>query len=311
MAEFKFRKVAVIGAGPVGCVAAAHFAKGGYEVTICDVVEELAKATTDPGIRVEGAIEINHPVTKYVTSVDDLALDPPEVIFVAVKVTVLPLIGSAIQSFHKPGMAVVSWQNGVDTERVLAESIGPGCIIRGVVNMGCNLAAPGHVKTGFHHPPHYVQELAPESRAAAEAIAAALTEVGLPTERTDELNDMVWRKSILNAAMSAVCAVTGMTMSKAYRDPLLHGTIDTLLKEGIQVARANEIHLGWDFYNYAHHYLGNAGDHKPSMLVDVEKKRRTEIDFLNGKIVEYGERVGIPTPSHGTIRSLVKARELN
>ena len=79
---------------------------------------------------------------------------------------------------------------------------------------------------------------------------------------------------------------------------------------GLQLI-ANEINLGWDFYTYAHDYLGHAGDHKPSMLVDVEQKRRTEIDFLNGKIVEYGQRVNIPTPSHGTIRSLVKARELN
>ncbi len=310
MAEFTFKRVAVVGAGPVGCVVAAHLAKGGYQVTMCDVVEELAKATVDPGINVVGAIKLEQAVQTCVTSVDDLAREAPDVIFVAVKVTVLPLIGSAIQSFHRPGMVVVSWQNGVDTERVLAESVGEESVVRGVVNMGCNLAGPGHVKTGFHHPPHFVQELAPSNRAAAEGLATALTGVGLPTERTDTLNDMVWRKSILNAAMSPVCAVTGMTMSKAYQDPLLHGTIDTLLKEGIQVARANEIHLGWDYYTYAHHYLGNAGDHKPSMLVDVEKKRRTEIDFLNGKIVEYGERVGIPTPSHGTIRSLVKAREL-
>jgi 2-dehydropantoate 2-reductase len=311
MGEYSFRKVAVIGAGPVGCVVAAHFARGGYEVTVCDVVEELARATKDPGIRVKGAIELEQAVSKYVTSVEELADDPPEVMFVAVKVTVLPLIGSAIQGVYKPGMAVVSWQNGIDTERVLAESIGPACIIRGVVNMGCNLVGPAQVNTGFHHPPHFLQELAPESRPAAEAVATALNEVGLSTERTHEIVNMVWRKSILNAAMSPVCAVTGMTMWTAYRDPLINETIDTLLKEAIQVARANEIHLGWDFYTYAHNYLGNAGDHKPSMLIDVEKKRRTEIDFLNGKIVEYGQRVSLPTPSHGTLRSLVKAREVN
>jgi 2-dehydropantoate 2-reductase len=311
MDEFTFHKVAVIGAGPVGCIVAAHFAKGGYEVTVCDVAEELAKATVDPGIRVDGAIEIEQPVTRYVTSIDDLADDPPDVIFVAVKVTALPLIGSAIQSFHTPDMPVVSWQNGIDAERVLAESIGSSSLVRGVVNWGCNLAGPAQIHTGFHHPPRFVQELDGNSRPAAVAIAAALSEVGLPTERTEEIVNMVWRKSILNAAMSPVCAVTGMTMSRAYRDPLINGTIDTLLKEGIQVARANEIHLGWDFYTYAHDYLGHAGNHKPSMLIDVEKKRRTEVDFLNGKIVEYGARVSMPTPSHGTIRSLVKARELN
>ena len=154
-----------------------------------------------------------------------------------------------------------------------------------------------------------MQELGAEAKPAAEALAKVLSDVGLPTERTDQITNMVWRKSILNAAMSPVCAVTGMTMSKAWRDPLVFETVDSLLKEGIRVARANEIALGSDFYPYGLKYLGGAGDHKPSMLVDIESNNRTEVDFLNGKIVEYGERAGIPTPANKMIRSFVKALE--
>ncbi|MBI5442864.1 MAG: 2-dehydropantoate 2-reductase, partial [Deltaproteobacteria bacterium] len=120
---------------------------------------------------------------------------------------------------------------------------------------------------------------------------------------------MVWRKTIMNACMNPVCAVTGMTMAQAIGDPIVFGLIDALIKEGIAVARANEISLGWEYYPYCMQYLKTAGHHKPSMLLDVEARRRTEVDFINGKIVDYGEQAGIPTPYNRTLRGLVKGLE--
>jgi 2-dehydropantoate 2-reductase len=134
-----------------------------------------------------------------------------------------------------------------------------------------------------------------------------LTRCGLATERTDRIVSMVWRKSVMNACMNPVCAVTGMTMAQAMRDPFIFQIVDLLIKEGVQVARANEISLGWDYYPYCIQYMKTAGDHKPSMLIDVEKKRGTEVDFMNGKIVEYGEQAGVDTPYNRMIRALVKA----
>jgi hypothetical protein len=98
-------------------------------------------------------------------------------------------------------------------------------------------------------------------------------------------------------------------MSQAMNDPIILQIIDLLVKESIMVARANEISLGWDFYTYCMGYMRNAGDHKPSMLVDIENHRRTEIDFINGKIVEYGRQAGVETPYNLMIRALVKALE--
>ena len=120
---------------------------------------------------------------------------------------------------------------------------------------------------------------------------------------------MVWRKSIMNASTNPVCAVTGMTMNQVMNDPIVLQVIDSLVKECVKVARANEIALGRDFYPYGMEYMGKVGDHKPSMLMDIEMQRRTEIDFLNGKFIEYGERAGIETPHNITLRALVKALE--
>jgi 2-dehydropantoate 2-reductase len=307
--NFSPQKFAVVGAGPVGCIVACFLAKGGYEVTLCDVVPDLLAPALNPGIILEGAENIQHKVTRTCTHVDELADHNPDVIFITVKANALPLIASAIEAFLREGMVIVSWQNGIDTELELAGTLGKTNVMRAVVNYGCGLAGPAHVKMPFHHPPHYLQELHPESRAAAIAIADVLSKCNLTTEHTDNIISMVWRKSVMNACMNPVCAVTGLTMSRAMNDPIVYQIVDALVKECIQVARANEIDLGWDFYTFAMNYMRNAGDHKPSMLMDIEASRRTEIDYINGKFVEYGERTGTATPYNRTLSALVKGLE--
>jgi len=307
--DFRPQSFAVIGAGPVGCIVAAFLAKGGYEVILCDVVHELLAPALDPGIIIEGAVNLKQPVSRICDNIDELAYHHPDIIVIAVKSNALPLIASAIEGFYKEGMYIVSWQNGIDTELEIAEVLGRKAAMRAVVNYGCGLMAPAHVQMPFHHPPHYIQELDPQSEAAAKAIATAFTDSGLETLHTENIISKIWRKSVLNACMNPVCAVTGLTMAQAMNDPIVFQIVDALVKECIQVARANEIDLGWDFYPNGIEYMRKAGKHKPSMLVDIENKRRTEIDFINGKFVEYGERAGIATPYNKTLKSLVKGLE--
>jgi len=308
-AEFNPHSFAVVGAGPVGCIVAAFLAQNGKEVILCDVIPDLLNPALDPGIKIEGAENIQQKVSKICINVDDLADHDPDVIIITVKAHALPLIASSIEGFIREGMCIVSWQNGIDTELELAKSLSKGPVMRAVVNYGCGLVAPGHVRMPFHHPPHYIQELDPQSRRQAIGIADALSQCGLITEHTDQIISMVWRKSVMNACMNPVCAVTGLTMSRAMNDPIVFQLVDALVKECVNVARASEISLGWDFYPHAIEYMGNAGDHKPSMLMDIEANRRTEIDFINGKFVEYGAQTDIPTPYNKTLVALVKGLE--
>lgn len=302
-------KIGVIGAGPVGAVVAAHLANAGHKVVLCDVVDALLAPAKKPGIKIEGVEEFTAPVAATIKSVDEMAKDPPDVIFVTVKATALPLIASAIESFHKPGISVVSWQNGIDTEVVLAEHINPADVFRAVVNFGVTLKNPGHVYMAFHHPPHWLQEVHENGKERATEICELLTAAGLPTRHADRIHDKIWQKVILNAALSSICAVSGKTMSGALQDPYLNEMVESLVREGIAVARANEITLGFDFFRQAMKYLSTAGDHKPSMLIDIESKRITEVDYINGQIVKYAERAGIGAPYNKMIRALVKTLE--
>ncbi len=307
--NFSPQSFAVVGAGPVGCIVACFLARGGYDVTLCDVIPDLLKPALDPGIIIEGAENLQHKVTRICSNVDDLADVDPDVIFITVKANALPLIASSIEGFYREGMIIVSWQNGIDTELEIAKVLGKKQVMRAVVNYGCALKGPAHVKMPFHHPPHYIQELDPGSRKAAISVAEVLRTCDLTTEHTENIISMVWRKSVMNACMNPVCAVTGLTMSRVMNDPIVYQIVDALVKECIQVARANEINLGWDFYTYAMDYMRNAGDHKPSMLMDIEANRRTEIDFINGKFVAYGNRTGTRTPYNHALSALVKGLE--
>jgi len=302
-------KFAVVGAGPVGCTVAAFLAQGGCEVTLCDVVPALLEPALDPGIRVEGADEFQAQVARTTTRVDLLADNPPDVVIVTVKATALPIISSALESVVDEGRYVVSWQNGIDTELVLAERLGKRPLMRAVVNYGCLLEGPAHVRLAFHHRPHYLQELDPASRDAALGICQVFTECGLDTSYTSNIRNMVWSKAVNNSCMNPVCAVTGKTMFEVINDPILFSLVDALLKEGTMVARANELSLGPDFYVDCMDYIKGAGRHRPSMLQDLEAERITEIDYINGKIREYGQRAGVPTPYNDALRCLVKGLE--
>ena len=303
------KKFAVVGAGPVGCIVAAFLSRGGYEVTICDVQTSLLVPAQDSGIILSGTDNFHAKVAKTTTRIDELAEDPPDVVIVTVKATALPIITSALEGFINEGRYVVSWQNGIDTELVLAERLGEKQVMRAVVNYGCILEAPAKVKMVFHHRPHYLQELHADSKGAAVGICRVLSECGLDTGHTNQIRNMVWSKTVNNSCMNAVCAVTGKTMFEVINDPIVSGLVDALLKEGVKVARANELMLGPDYYLDCLSYIKDAGHHKPSMLQDIEAKRQTEIDYINGKIIEYGERAGVLTPYNKTLHSLVKALE--
>ncbi len=313
---FEPRSFAIIGAGPVGCIVAAFLARGGYDVSLCDINRALLEPALDPGIIIEGTDAMQVKVARVTTRIEDLLEHRPDVIVVAVKAIALPAVASALRSlFDSQGEGsqvnpfVISWQNGIDTELLLAQQLGAKSVMRGVVNLGCVPVAPGRTRIGFHIRPHHLQELDPASRDAALAICRVFTECGLDTHHSDQIRDLVWRKAILNGCMNPICAVTGKTMAELIEDPILFHLVGALIKEGVAVARANEYALGSGFYPYCIDYIKSAGHHKPSMLQDIEAGRRTEVDFINGKIAEYGAQAEVPTPYNTMIRGLVKAME--
>jgi 2-dehydropantoate 2-reductase len=302
-------KIAVIGAGPVGQTLSGKLIAGGHEVIIVEVNRELRERLRQKGIELSGAHQLQVDVPSVVGSIDDLEGMCIEAVFVAVKATATELVASAISDTVGSYVPVVSWQNGIDTERALLPHVDPERIVRAVINHGVSIAEDGNVTVTFEHPPHLVREFAPGGAHHARTVAAVLSGAGLATERAPDLQSAVWRKSALNASLNAICALTGLPMHDVWHDGFAGELARQVLKETISVARANEVLLGSDFYRSSIEYLTRAGNHKPSMLLDREAGRRTEIDFINGKVIEYGRMCGLPTPYNETLVALVKSAE--
>jgi 2-dehydropantoate 2-reductase len=187
--------------------------------------------------------------------------------------------------------------------------VGPERIIRGVTNYAGNRVAPGHIRMTFFNPPNYVGVVKPGERSSeirAKEVAEWLSEVGLPTEFSKEIRRYVWEKVIRNVVLAPVSALTGMDMAEVMESSHGRHLVETLLKEAIAVSAKAGYSFGDDFCDVTLEYLEKAGHHRPSMLCDVLEKRRTEIEFQNQKIVEYGEKLGVPTPCNKVITDLVR-----
>ncbi len=301
--------IAIIGAGPVGQVVCAALAAAGHQVILVEIDGGRREQVRSHGIRLTGEIEQTTSPSELLPSIEELEEREIDAVFVAVKATATPLVAAAVADVVDEGSTIVSWQNGIDTERALATHLDPSRIVRAVVNFGVSFKEDGTVFVAFHHPPHLVKELSSGVEARAESIAELLSDAGLETRRSSDLETAVWQKGALNAALNAVCALTGLTIRDVWNDAFGGDLARKVLREAITVARANEIALGSGFYRFALDYLDRAGSHRPSMLLDIDAGRRTEIDYINGKIVEYGGISGIPTPYNETLVALVKSAE--
>jgi 2-dehydropantoate 2-reductase len=147
--------------------------------------------------------------------------------------------------------------------------------------------------------------------AAIERLAEACTRAGMPTEAKADARGPQWRKLIFNAATNPVGAVTGLTHGRVCEDEALRRFVSALVDEGKAVAAAQSIELDSDpeeLIDYAAR-PDVAYEHKASMLQDVEARRQTEIDYLNGGIVRSGRDLGVPTPLNEAIWALVKGIE--
>jgi 2-dehydropantoate 2-reductase len=170
---------------------------------------------------------------------------------------------------------------------------------------------PGMIEMTFFHKPNQIgcicgeRGVCPHSR----TIADIMTSAGLDTEAVADIKQYTWRKTILNASLSAVSAVLGMTMQEIMTCTNSFHLVEKTLEECIEVAGAVGYDYGPGFYDHCLDYLGKAGHHKPSMLVDLERGQQTEIDYINGKIDSYGFELNIPVPVNSTLTELVKARE--
>ncbi len=300
-------RVCVVGCGAVGSLFAANLARlEDLEVWAYDLSREHVRAINAGGLRLSGAGE----VVGHVRATSDAAELPPcDFGIVATKAMhTEAAIGATAQAFAEG--AVCSVQNGLGNEEALARHVER--VIRGTTFPAGRVVEPGHVQWDVKGDTTIGPfEPSPAPLEDAERLADACTRAGLPTVAVPDARGPQWRKVIFNAATNPVGALTGLTHGRACEDPELRRLVSGLVDEGKAVAAAQGIELDADPEELIDHAARPdvAYDHKASMLQDVEARRETEIDYLNGGIVRFGHELGVPTPLNEAILALVKGLE--
>ena len=305
-------KIGVIGIGPVGGIMAAHLEKAGHDVTIVDILKAHMDEIKKNGLSVIGVKDMNvrFPAKNICYGIDEISDKKIDYLFISVKASVLPQILPILKPVVKPGMTIIALQNGLDNEDLIADEFGKENTLRIVVNYAGNLIDNGKVRMSFFNAPNYIGMVDPSAEKKAKELAEVITAADLETDFTPEIKKYEWEKIILNAALSPVCALTRRTMKQMMEFKDTRALAEAILREGIEVAAANDVHFKPDFLEFCMGYLDKAGHHRTSMHVDIEKKNPTEISFINDKIVKYGKKKGIPTPYNSTIVSLIRGSEL-
>jgi 2-dehydropantoate 2-reductase len=302
-------KFLIIGLGPIGGIFACHLKTAGHLVCGIDIWEDHIRRIKDDGIRIEKMVNLHHHLDEVRTRIHDLDNRDFDYVVVSIKTPYMDSIIADLKEFDS-NFNVVSLQNGIDTEDYLAKSFDTGRVIRIVVNYAGNITAPGIIGMSFFHKPNYVGGLTtPQPCQPAMDLARLLDNVGLDTEYTPDIKKYTWKKTILNSILAPLSALLGMTMAEIMTCRETRNMVELLLAESLNVADHMGYNYGDTFIQQSMDYLSGAGHHKPSMLIDIENGNPTEIDFINGKISEYGQRFNIPVPLHTAITALIKAKE--
>ena len=303
--------IAVVGVGATGTVLAAALLGKFPETVLVGRNPGAGARLSAQGLRVSGVINYQSPVKHYIYHIRELKNFSPDLIFLATKTFHLEPILKELEEVYRPGIKIISTQNGLGTEDLIAGKFGEDAVLRMSLNFGASLKSIGVAETAFFNPPNHLGGLVPEISDSAMTIATMLTESGLDTEFVDDIKFYVWKKMIMKCTMASICAVTDKTIKDALEFPPTREVADACFQEAIAVANAMGYDFGRDFLKQALTYLAKVGVHRDSMCFDIDNKAPTEIDFLGAKIVAYARQKGIATPFFVTMTNMVKAIENN
>jgi 2-dehydropantoate 2-reductase len=302
-------RICFVGAGALGCSLGGILTEGGSDVYLIDRNPVQVDALNRDGLRISNGG--SERTVKVKAALDVNGIEPVDLVIVLVKsfhtseavTAAAPIIGRRT--------VVMSLQNGLGQEDILVDLLGRDRVIAGKTYAGGVLLEPGRVLAGTRGKPTYIGELDGRISARVEAIAAEFCRAGIETSVSSNIVGTIWDKLLINVATGALSAITGVPYGILYATPEIKACALAAVAEAMAVAAASNAAVSvktpeeaWDKAG-----VGLPANFKPSMLQSVEAAQKTEIDFINGAVVRYGERCNVPTPVNRTLVACVKGIE--
>ena len=308
-------KIAMIGSGAAGSVFAAYLRKGGAELWLVDKYKAHMDKIAADGL-VFRTPEGEEVLTGSHTSATAHDIGTMDMVILMVKATQTADVMADTMPCIGPETVVVSLQNGLGNDEVLAQFVETDRILYGSGLIGTELAGPG---VCVSKPEKGIQmhfgavHNNPKADAAGKALEACFQAGGCNASFDEDVRPYIWKKVIANSGYNGVSAVMRLKVKETFADPYGHDIVMHVWKEGCAVAQALGIGDLWPLMEKEEpNIVANLGNYYPSMAQDaVLHQRQTEISVLNGAIARYGERLGVPTPFNTVITKVISCIQNN
>jgi 2-dehydropantoate 2-reductase len=309
-------RIAVIGPGAIGCLFAALLSRAGNELWLVDRHPQRAGMLNRRGVFVsrsttvegaEGVPKKFHAAVRATT--DPRQIGPVDLVIVAVKSFHTSEAAQAAAALVVGETAALTLQNGLGNLEILQQMLGAERVIGGVTSQGATLVAPGQV----HHAgngPTVIGEVSGVLSERLLVIQETFSQAGIQTETTTHLASTLWGKLVVNVGLNAVGALAHVRNGGIMESTHLRQAMAAAVQEAVAVARAKDIPLPHpDMASRAEETCQRTENNINSMLQDLLRNRRTEVDAINGAVVIQGAAAGVPTPVNSTLLSLIQGLE--
>ena len=302
-------RIAVLGAGALGCAIGGTLAEAGNEVVLINRNAAQVDAINSQGLVMRDAQ--GEQVVRALACTSAAGLAPVDLVIVLVKSFHTEQAMRAATHLVGPQTLVLSLQNGLGHEDILADIVGRNHVLAGKTYVGGVMLAPGRIIRGVAGKETLIGELDGGISVRAQGLAAVFNAAGLATVVSDNILGVMWDKLLINVATGAVSSITRLPYGPLYQIPEIEATAVAAVQEAMRVAAAAGIQLSYADPKAAwlKAAAGLPHDFKTSMLQSLEKGSITEIDFINGAVVRWGQRCGIATPVNATLVACVKGIE--
>jgi 2-dehydropantoate 2-reductase len=299
-------QITVIGAGNMGCLYGANFARAGEGVAMIDVWEEHVHRIQKEGLDVDGLH--GSFIARVMATTEARSAPKSDMALVCVNAYSTREAANSARILLKESGFAVTLQNGLGNVEILTEVLGEHRVMAGLSFHSAELRGPGQV-THTNEGPTYVGELDKSRSSRLSALCRLLDRAGMNSEPVDDIWSTIWGKFVHNCGINAICAITGLRPGQMKEVPALDRFQQRIIGEVLALIEAKGIRIpDADPLGTIQAYCAKKF-HRVSMLQHLERNCLTEIDALNGYVVRESERLGLVAPYNDALTCLIKGRQ--
>lgn len=309
LAQEQQLKICVLGAGALGCAIGGVLTEAGHEVWLVNRGQAHVDAMRERGLVLREA-GVDRTVQVHAAT-DCVSIGVVDLVIVLVKSFHTRTVIESARAVVGPQTVVLSLQNGLGHEDILAEVVGREHVLAGKTYAGGVMLGPGHVIAGTRGKETIVGELDGRITERAQRIAAVINQAGLACEVSENILGTMWDKLLVNVATGALGGITGLSYGDLYDVPEIEACAVAAVAEAMAVAKAAGIALSATDPRqpWVKASAGLPPEFKVSMLQSLEKGSATEVDYVNGAVVRWGQKYGVPTPTNLALVACIKGVE--